>query len=98
MIKEMYDIGQEVYCIDYRCDGVCPWHYEHIIQALRSCDICKTKEAYVQKHVVLGIEIDGKGTYYQTDMHGQYHESLVFGSREAAEAEAEKQNRRNNND
>ena len=98
MIKELFDIGKTVYCIDWTCDNLGSRTCDEIFSKGLNCSDCKVKRKIVVKRKVLGIEIDGCGTFYQTDMSGIYHEDNVFGSREAAEAEAEKQNRRNNND
>ena len=82
MITELYDIGQKVYCIEFRCGDMaaCP------PQAV--CENCPHVERYAASHKVLGIEIDGRGTYYQTDGMGLFPMSMVYDNLEDAQRAA----------
>ena len=82
MITELYDIGQKVYCIEFRCgEAACPSP-----QAV--CEDCPHVERYAASHKVLGIEIDGRGTYYQTDGRGVFPMSMVYDNLEDAQRAA----------
>lgn len=93
MTLELFNIGSTVYCVDFACDelgsDVCDKMHEIGI----FCDTCPRSYREVVKRKVLGIEIDGRGVFYQTDMQGIYADSLVYATRAEAQAEADRLNK-----
>ena len=77
MTVELYDIGSEVHCIE----TVCQWaetEYCSMMKQGGSCDGCKRPRYAAIKHRIVGIKIDGRGVYYQTDGGSVFSDNDVF--------------------
>ena len=78
MTIELYDIGSAVYCIESVCQETGSEYCIAMLKQRISCDRCKRSRYAAIKHRIVGIEIDGRGVYYQTDGCGSFHENDVF--------------------
>lgn len=93
MTLELFNIGSTVYCVDLGCDEIGSEVCDKMRENGTFCDTCPRAYREVVKRKVLGIEIDARGVFYQTDMQGIYADSLAYATRAEAQAEADRLNK-----